>query len=231
MTKFFKYFVFTFIFYFVIGCKKKTSSSPQVTAPASCTSSTEPLASTTQEYIKFELLTTPTGTAVTSYSFFPTQCFWDGSYGGLGFGSPNFYSNHRYTGSQPNGTNFDVWKSDTTSQSVFPPSSSFFRNYLKVGIVPYSKFANSANLYDNCGMAIRITDYSNVFWSSNPLNSNYKSFQTSNSSFNIVEVSEYTNSSSRFTVKFKATFNCKLYNSSGDSIYLTNGEMIINLSN
>jgi hypothetical protein len=123
-----------------------------------------------------------------------------------------------------------VWKSDTTTSNSLPINLVKFKHLFKLGNTSYSKWANGANVFDNCGVAIRLSDYNNVYWSTNPLSSNYKSFQDS-SVFNITDTLEYINSSGRFSIKFKANFKCKLYNFVGDSIYLSNGEIITNLSN
>jgi hypothetical protein len=102
-----------------------------------------------------------------------------------------------------------------------------FFGYFKIGLNDFY-YANEAfttsdgtNL-DQYMMYIRYKDENNVIWTS------YDGPQTG-SNFQITDTIRYKDydiMSSELKLKFKASFNCKLYNSSGQSITLENGRFM-----
>ncbi len=223
----------------VFSCKKKEGSVADTTNEtttsgntASATTSTA-LTSASSEFIKFSLITPPAYSSV-SYSISqPSNGAWNISSGGLTVlpSLPNYYKqtqNYLNTSGQ---TTFIISKKDSTTETTSPISDAFFRNFCKVqNYYKYATSSVSSDMINSCGIDVSVKDASNVWWYSiNPLGSN-KTYQTITTSFAITENIEYLNSQNQLKIKNKITFSCKLYNNSGDSLYLSGGSMIISFT-
>jgi len=180
------------------------------------------LSSTTEGYIKFTL-------GSVNYDYSGSGVWFSGTPSlSLQSPSPNYYTQSNTYNTSTKTNVFVLSKKDSTTQSGRPVSSTYFTNFFKVQNYSYAS-ALTIPVIKTKGIFIKIKDNSNVYWSSiNPVNST--SFQNG-STFNIVDKVEFIEVAPSTTIKFKATFNCKLYNSVGDSIMLTNGETITSYSN
>lgn len=220
----------------LFSCKKKedatTDHSNTIENTTSAPTSTA-LTTNSQEFIKYSLVTPPSYSSV-SYSIAqPTNGGWSISSGGLTIlpSLPNYYKKtYNYLNSAGQ-TTFIISKKDSTNETTSPISDSFFREFSKVkNYYNYSTSNVSNDLGNSCGIYINVKDANNVWWSSiNPLASN-KTFQSITTSFAITENVEYLNSQNQLTIKNRITFSCKLYNSIGDSLYLSGGSMIISFT-
>lgn len=199
----------------IISCKKEKTPEPVAPAPVATA-----LSSTTQEYIKFTIGTT-------DYSLTkPSSGLWSsGSFNIFQTGSlPNYYSTDKTYDPAPG---FYLCIQDSTTETSTPLSSAYFRSFLSVkdySFLPYYNYPPK-----HAGVILHLKDNSNVNWST--YNQTNPNFIQQGSIFKIIETVEYSPSSTLVNIKFKAIFNCKLYNTSGDSTMLTNGEMITYFSN
>jgi len=122
---------------------------------------------------------------------------------------------------------FTLCVSDTTQFTSAPVSDIWFKQFLTTKSYSYSPQNLLQNYKYGTGIYMTTADNSSVFWYSvNPVNPSYQNGST----FQIIEKQEY-NEAGQLNIIFKATFNCKMYNSTGDSLALTNGEMIVRFSN
>ena len=162
-----------------------------------------------------------------SYSYAPTLSnVWTSSSGGINTQSvlPNYYS--IYT-THDAAANLYIGISDSTRE-MGPVSDNFFKSV--VSVKNYLLNKDHFSSYTNYGVYISVVNpANNTFYSiRNPVNNT--SFQNG-SSFAISETFYYNSGGVSFlTALYKATFNCKLYNSTGDSILLTNGEVVSTLT-
>lgn len=202
-----------------MSCKKDKDKEPEESAPV--VTPATPLSSSTAGYLKFTI-------ANVDYSF-------QASAGNLWFSGVNnvttqssskyYTQSNTYNSSSKTGI-FILTKRDTTSQSP-KVNDTYFKNFLKTQTYSISSLPATSN--DPRGIYISVKDNSNVMWYSiNPVTS--KGFQ-SGSFFKVVEKVEFMEVAPNLTIKFKANFNCKLYNAAGDSLMLTNGEIITSYSN
>lgn len=213
----------------LFSCKKKEDDAPDQSSATTSSTSTTTLTSSTPESIQFTLAYPPTYTTTVYNYTVPAIGTWYASSGGLNIqpSLPNYYSkvvNYYNNGGQ---NVFIITKKDSTNETTTPISEGFFRNYLKKGNHNYAR-STSGSLFETCGINISVKDNAGIWWYTvNP--NNGKSIQTITSSFNITDVFEYSDFSN-LNIKYKNTFSCKLYNSSGDSVYLTSGKMLVHLS-
>lgn len=195
----------------VISCKKEKTPDPVVQPVV--------FGSSTHKYIKFTLGTT-------NYSLdAPTNGAWSGgSQSVYTYPSPNYFKITQTYQPQPG---FTLCIEDSTSETVTPLSATYFRIFLTKRNYSYSP-VNLVGQSNYSGIYFTTNDNSQVFWST--VNSTNANSNQNGSSFTIIETAEYTQQSTQ-NIIFKATFNCKLYNNAGDSLMLTNGEMITSFNN
>jgi hypothetical protein len=93
-----------------------------------------------------------------------------------------------------------------------------FKAFFAVGDYPYSALSN--DLTDN-GIKIFWTDTKGEVWDSRD-----KADQTG-STFKIISVTDFTDIAGDYNVTVKVQFTCKLYNSTGASKTVTNGEAVV----
>lgn len=201
------------------GCKKKEDAE---LCPSTTEAIPERLSATTPGYLKFTL-----GSVNYSYS---GSGFWFSGAASLASQpiAPNYYSTSNTFNTNTKTNIFLLTKKDSTSQTAKPISAISFRNFIKTRNYSFSS-ALATPIINTKGFYIRVQDNSSTFWYSvNPVTS--RAYQSS-SNFNIVETFEFVEVAPSTTIKFKATFNCKLYNAAGDSTTLTNGETITSYSN
>lgn len=200
-----------------ISCKKEKTPDP-VTPPTS-----NALSSSTHKYIKFTLGTT-------NYTLeAPQNGVWaGGSYVIEDIGiMPNYYKT--YDTYQPSPGCF-LCVQDSTTQTTRPLSAEYYRNFLSKKdylFLPKSPLGNTGDCRSR-GVYFYTNDNSQVNWST--VNSTNPNSNQNGSTFKIIETAEYTQQSKQQII-FKATFNLKLFNSTGDSVMLTNGEMITSFGN
>jgi len=209
-----KIIVLSLLLVFCFSCKKEK---PQE-EPTNLTGSTG-LSSSTKRYIKFTL-------GGINYNVTePTNAAW-----AAGSRSMQTNAGHNYYKTwdtyQPS-PGFNLCVADTAPVASIPVSDAWYKQFLTVKNYSYSPL----NLYQNytyeTGIYMDTKDNSSVFWHTvNPIKPSYQN----GSAFQITEKVEYT-SSGKLNIIFKAIFNCKMYNNSGDSLALTNGEMIVSFSN
>jgi hypothetical protein len=213
------------------SCKKKeTTPETIVTNPAS---GTTPITTSSEEYIKFNL-------NGVSYNIKQSAS------GGLWYGGAgtSIYSTSSLI--VPNvlirdisyyNASLDVFKfsiSDTTRETGLKPSDNAVRNLTQKRNLNYE---NEYPTTTSPACRIQLKDNFGVWWSSSKyaITGSGKSFQSS-SIYSINEVMEDTFiaiNPDDLSLKrvFKASFNCKVYNSVGDSLLLTDGEMILSVPN
>lgn len=188
--------------------------------PDTSTPVAEALSSSTPGYVKFTIGTT-------AYSYNGNNFWFSGSANVGTQSASNYYVQSNNYNSNTATSVFLLSKKDTTTQGSHV-SDAYFRNFIKTMGYPYAKALTGIDVKTK-GIYIKVKDNANMYWTSiNPVNST--SFQNT-SAFNILEKVEFVEVSPSLTVKFKAKFNCKLYNTLGDSIMLTNGETITSYSN
>lgn len=213
-----------FVFFLALiafSCKKKEdkpSTEPVVTA------TTPPPASGLNEnsnrYVKFTI-------GSQSYSFIPVVGnVWSTGSGGLSTQSlmPNYYSVYSTING---GSNFYISVGDSTRQTS-PVSDAFFKSLLAIKSYPFSKESMWSNTQVGVFISVKNPSDNVVYQSVNPVNN--KSFQNG-SNFSIADNFFYNSQGSSYlNCIFKAIVSCKLYNSTGDSIQLTNGEIVSTLT-
>lgn len=199
------------------ACKKEKNKPAEEPAPAPASPAPTGLNENSARYVNFAI-------ASQGYSYSPSiNNVWTSSSGGLQTSPslPHYYVLHT---THNGASNFYVRLSDSTRVTA-PVSDNYYKSFVSVKNYPFAK-----QQYDAVGVYISVTNPANsvAYFSINPLNGN--SFQNG-STFNISETFYYNqNGSSFLTALYKATVNCKLYNSSGDSIQLTNGEIVSTFS-
>lgn len=223
--KVFTYFLFVTLFV-SFGCKKKeaTTSEP-VSAATTTNTGGNVFGQSTALSIKFTV-SIPSTSSTVNYSYTPSLSSASGGYYGPSIGQPfRYYSSifQMYNGNPS--PSFSVFKSDTILRTFTVFNDSVFVSLNKTGNYKYALTTSSGNI-DNFGIRLSFTDNNNVNWSTvrtYPL----KPYQPNTSTFNIIETANYLTQSSspKREVKYKATFGCKLYNNTGDSIFIQNGEI------
>lgn len=200
-----------------MACKKEKAPDPVTPLTSNA------LSSSTKRYIKFTLGTT-------NYSLeAPQNGVWAAGSGGIqNFGiMPNYYRQwHNY---QPTPGAF-LYIQDTTTQTTEPVSATYYRSFLSKKdylFLPENPMGISAINTLGSGVYFYTNDNSQVNWST--VNSANPNSNQNGSTFKIIETAEYNIPEQE--IIFKATFNLKLFNNTGDSLMLTNGEMISSFNN
>lgn len=215
----------TYIFVFIIAliafsCKKKDDKPSTESVPTTTPPPASGLNENSDWYVKFTI-------GSQSYSFTPVVgSVWSTSSGGLSTQSPlpNYYSVYTTVNG---GSAFYISVGDSTRQTG-PVTDAFFKSLLAVKSYSFSKESMWSSKHVGVFISVKNPSNNEIYQSVNPLNNN--SFQ-SGSNFNFTENFFYTpQGSSYLSCIFKATVNCKLYNSAGDSIQLSNGEIVSTLS-
>ncbi|HRH09998.1 MAG TPA: hypothetical protein PLU73_00710 [Bacteroidia bacterium] len=215
------YIVIFFIALAAFSCKKKEEKPSTEPAVAATTPTpTSGLNENSNRYVKFTL-------GSQSYSYIPViGNVWSSSSGGLSTQPflPNYYSVYSTING---GSNFYISIGDSTRQTS-PVSEAFFKSLLAVKSFPFSKESMWSSKQVGVFISVKNPANNEVYKSVNPVNNT--SFQ-SGSSFIINENFFYTSQGSSYLdCIFKATVNCKLYSGTGDSIQLSNGEIVSTLT-
>lgn len=207
----------------LFSCKKKDDSKPEETASTTGGGGNPSgLTSTTAEYVNFSL----NGSA---YSFTaPVSGLWATGYDATIFTQPSM-PNYIYTSKsvyQNSAVSFQLQMADTTRQSGSLTDNTF-RTFIQQKNYNYATSAVQSSL-GSLNLKMDFKDNASTNWST--VKSSGSTLQAG-SSFSITQVGEYTAAGNTdITRKIKATFNCKVYNSSGDSLNVTNGELILSIN-
>lgn len=215
--------VYIFVFFLsllALSCKKKDDKPSEEPAVVTTPPPANGLNANSDRYVKFTL-------GSQSYSFIPVVGnVWSTSSGGLSTQSvmPNYYSVFTTING---GSNFYISVGDSTRQTS-PVSDAFFKGLLAIKSYPFSKESMWSNTQVGVFISVKNPANNLVYKSVNPVNN--ASFQNG-SNFNITDNYFYSSQGSSYLdCIFKATINCKLYNSTGDSIQLSNGEIVSTLT-
>lgn len=195
----------------MLSCKKKSDSTP--TSTTSSTSST-PLSINSPYQASFTL----DGTKI-SYVFGTAN--FDTNYGAGGsIGTSGSPTNRYFTASvgETSGIGLTITKGTLVVATGGYPSNTAFSTFFPVGTVPFAPAATTPN-----GIVVSYWDgttkWSTDLGTADQTGSNFK-----------IEASSF-NAGVDYTAKTYLTFNCKLYDGSGNMKTLTNGVLIGNFAN
>ncbi|MBI3519687.1 MAG: hypothetical protein HY062_10065 [Bacteroidetes bacterium] len=197
---------------FVFGCKKKSNSTTPEETQSTTTGGTPSGPSITSS-------TTPQATfnldgVSKSYISNNNTIFGGSGSSGTGTGSTSYSSDI----DDGNSVTYINISKGTLTYTASAPTDIQYEAFYPISSIPYS--VNAAN-----GVEISIF-INGVEWSTSKGTANQ-----SGSTFNITEKVGYTDLTSTFYVKVKATFSCKVYDGSGASKTITNGVYIGDFGN
>ncbi len=203
------------------SCKKKEDS-PVDNSTSTTGGASSGLNNSTAEYVNFTI-----GAANYSYTP-PSNGLWATGYTPTIFIQPSS-PNYIYTSKSVYSNNnivFGLTLADTTLNTG-SVSDALFRKFVADKAYKYAT-SSTQNTINSLNVRLNITDNTSVSWST--VKPSGTTFQTG-SNFAITETGEYTQQgNSTITRKFKAVFNCKLYNNLGDSTTLSNGQLILSIT-
>ena len=211
------------------SCKKKESKTEPVVAP-STTSSTTPTSGLDQNTalnVKFTVSIPSASYSTVNYSFTPSLSSESGSYYGPYIGYPyRYYSSIFSVYNNTSSPTLSIFKRDTILRTFTTFNDSVFISLFKTANYKYASTQDVGSV-NNFGVELSFKDNAGINWSTLKAYPSV-SYQSITSSFSITEVVNYLTSGNTPTraVKYKANFGCKLYSTSGDSIYISNGEII-----
>jgi hypothetical protein len=204
----------------IAACKKKDAETPTKVTPSP----------TTPFFVKFTVTTPSASFATTDYSFTPSLAYCTGLYYGPFNSGGTFRSYNSIFKTFNNTTSpvLTIFKNDSILRTFTSFNDSVF---IALNTPKYYNYISNPSLgtANSYGIRIEFIDSNNVLWSTLKQTPGL-TFQPSTSLFQITDADSFSqyapSQASRTSVKYKANFACKLFNNAGDSIYITNGNVI-----